>query len=203
MRYWFWKIVLSVKYWRVLLNRPKKVNSETGSDSSRSSTFVAVLILLVPILVGAGFGYLSWEHSNRLKAQRAVDANGVAVIATIEGLKIEEFRNDTTRMGDGANRAEPSLFCVVQVRYSVPGSSQTLRKVVWLEDDSICSRYKTTDPIAGKALPDDPKVFVLDEGRLAEYWYWICLLLFGLFTIVPVVLLLRVLTYDGNGRRRE
>ncbi|MEO9875617.1 MAG: hypothetical protein ABJC59_09870 [Anderseniella sp.] len=128
-----------------------------------------------------------------------MDADGVAVTARIEGLKIEKFHNDTTTMGDGANRTEASLFCVLQVRYSNPGSSTVLRKVIWLEDDSICTRYKISDPIAGRMLADSPDVLVLDEGRLAEYWYWICLLLFVLFAGGPLVLLLRVFAAHRNG----
>lgn len=203
MKHLFRKIVLSLKYWRVLLNRPRKARTETGSDTGQGVLLAAFLFLLVPICIGLVFGYLSWQHGQRLENQRAVDTAGIAVTANVEGLKIEKFNNDTTRMGGEANRTEPSLFCVVQVRYSKPGSSEVLRKVIWLEDDTICTRYKTNDPIAGKLLPDNPEIMVLDEGRLAEYWYWICLLLFALFTGGPAVVLLRVITARGNGASSE
>ncbi len=202
MKHLLWKIVLSVKYWRVLLGRPKKVGPAAGRDESGRVLFATILFLLVPICIGLGFGYLAWQHGQRLENQRAVDKAGVAVIASIEGLKIEKFRNDATRMRDGANRTEASLFCVVQVRYSKPGSSMVLRKVVWLEDDTVCTRYRLNDPIAGKVLQDNPEVLVLDEGRLPEYWYWICLLLFALFSGGPLVLLARVIAGRGNGAGR-
>ncbi|WP_108881447.1 hypothetical protein [Anderseniella sp. Alg231-50] len=202
MKHLFWKIVLSLKYWRVLLGRTKKVGPEAGPDASRVVLFAATLFLLVPICIGLGFGYLAWQHGQRLESQRAVDKDGVAVTASIEGLKVEKFHNDATRMGDGANRTEPSLFCVIQVRYSKPGSSTVLRKVIWLEDDTVCSRYKLNDPIAGRLLPDNPDVLVLDEGRLAEYWYWICLLLLALFSGGPLVLLARVIAARGGGAGR-
>ncbi|MEO1160704.1 MAG: hypothetical protein AAFW74_09660 [Pseudomonadota bacterium] len=202
MKHLFWKILLSLKYWRVLIGRSKKAGPEVGQDGSGRVLFATILFLLVPICIGLGFGFLAWQHGQRLENQRAVDKAGVAVIASIEGLKVERFNNDATRMRDGANRTEASLFCVVQVSYSKPGSSAVLRKVIWLEDDTICSRYKVNDPIAGRLLPDNPEVMVLDDGRLPEYWYWTCLLLFALFAGGPLVLLVRVIAARGNGAGR-
>ncbi|MEM7634171.1 MAG: hypothetical protein AAF299_06405 [Pseudomonadota bacterium] len=199
MKHLFWKIVLSLKYWRVLLNRPRRVKGEPEPGASSGVLFAVALFLMVPICIGLMFGYLAWQHGQRLENQRAVDSDGVAVTATIEGLKIEKFENDATRMQDGANRTEPSLFCVLQVRYSAPGSATVFRKVIWLEDDAICTRYEMNDPIAGRLVSDNPDILVLDEGRLAEYWYWICLLLFALFSGGPLVLLVRVLTARESG----
>lgn len=184
---------MAVEQWLVVMELPKTTANEPDTGKSILSTILVALILMVPILVGLAFGYLSWTLFHRLQDQAAVDLHGVSIHAKIEGLKIEKFEQRNTGPRAPTRDGPPSLFCVIQLAYTTNEATEPIRKVFWLEDDTVCKRYLVNDAIAGKVLPDDPDIFVLDESRLEAYWLWISLSLFILFAIVPTGLVLRAL----------
>lgn len=190
----FWQIVYGIKYWRVFF--PASATShEPESETAETPLSVNValtLVFLTPVCIGLVFGYLAWTHGKRLENQRAVDSNGVPVLAQVKGTKIQEIQHSSTRDGSGERYTPaPSYFCHIGVSYSAPGSDTVLRKQFRFEDDTICKRYEVGDAIAGRVLLEDPKILILDEGRLDAFWYWISLLLFVLFTVLPTFLLAR------------
>lgn len=172
---------------------PKTAGHEPGTEKSVLLKVIATLILMVPILLGLCFGYLSWTHFLRLQDQAAVDLHGVSILAKIEGLKVEEIEHRNSGPRAPTRSAPPSLYCVIQLAYTTNDVTEPMRKVFWLEDNTVCERYLVGDSIAGKVLPDDPDIFVLDESRLEAYWLWVTLSLFILFAIVPAGLVLRAL----------
>ena len=189
-----WRAYYAIKYWRVFL--PAKAAQSEPKPKMPTTSFAEkatlVLVFLTPVSIGLVFGYLAWTHGKRLENQRAVDSTGVPVVAQVKGTKIEEIQHSSTRDGNGERYTPaPSYFCHIGVSYSAPGSDAILRKQFRFEDDTICKRYTVGDAITGKLLPEDPDVLVLDEGRLDAFWYWISLLLFVLFAVVPTFLLAR------------
>lgn len=190
----FWRAFYAIRYWRVFL--PVRGAQSEPKPKARSTSLAVratlILVFLIPVGIGMGFGYLAWTHGKRLENQRAVDSDGVPVLAQVEGTKIQEIQHSSTRDGSGERYTPaPSYFCHIGVRYSAPGSDAVLRKQFRFEDDTICKRYKTGDAIAGKLLVDEPEKLILDEGRLDVFWYWTSLLLFVLFALVPIFLLAR------------
>lgn len=180
---------------------PKINEPETDTEKSILSMAFVVLIIMVPIFIGLGFGYLSWTHFLRLQDQAAVDLRGVSILAKIEGLKIEKIEHRNTGPRAPTRDGPPGLYCVIQLAYTTNKVVEPMRKVFWLEDDTVCERYLVNDAIAGKVLPDSPDIFVLDESRLEAYWLWITLSLFILFAIVPAGLVLRALMRKRTAAR--
>lgn len=190
----FWRTYYAIKHWRVFL--PAKAEPSTAKPKKSNSTIVVkvtlALVFLVPVCVGLGFGYLAWTHGKRLERQQAVDTAGVQVLAKVEGTQIEEIRHASTKVAE-AERYTPdaSYFCHIGVSYTAPGSDIVLHQQFKFEDDTICKRYKIGDVITGKLLPQNPNGLILDEGRLHPFWFWISLLLFILFAVLPTILLVR------------
>lgn len=151
---------------------------------------VMVLLLLAPISIGAGFGYLSWKHSNRLLMQFKADLFGNSVLAEIISLEIIEIKSRRSGIGLSTNRTKLSYFCDVQVEYELNNQRITADKVR-LEDEGVCRRYKIGDEIAGKIVNGTREGIMLDEGRLPVYWVFISFLLFILFALGPIYLVIR------------
>lgn len=183
---WFWRMVLIFRHKRML---------KTGDPSyiRLGTTFIVTIFVLTPVLLGLGFGYLSWMHASRLSEQITVDLRGITTTARIEMLFIEEVKHTTSKTNIDRRPPPPSYFCNLQVIYSAPRQDYALSKRFRLEDDSVCRRYAAGDDISGKVLADSPSVFVLNEGRLAVHWFVISFSLFALFTLFPLALLLRSL----------
>lgn len=197
----FWRAYYAIKYWRVFL--PVRATQSEPKPKTPTTWFAGkatlVLVFLTPVCIGLVFGYLAWTHGKRLENQRAVDGTGVPVMARVKGTKIQEIQHSSTRDGSGERYTPaPSNFCHIGVSYSAPGSNAVLRKQFRFEDDTICKRYKVGDAIAGKLLLEDPEILVLDEGRLDAFWYWISLLLFVLFAVLPTFLLARGLVLKSR-----
>ncbi|MEC9368330.1 MAG: DUF3592 domain-containing protein [Pseudomonadota bacterium] len=189
----FWRMFYAIKYWRVFLQpkEPDEIKPATPKGAGIGTRIAMALFFMLPVLIGVGFGYLALEHGRRLEAQTAVDRDGVPVTATVVATQIEEVKHRSTIVAHERSTPDPSYFCHIAVTYQPPGNNDTLRKQFRLEDDSICKRYKAGMQITGRLLPDRPDVFVLDEGRLDTYWWWISVALFGLFAVLPVFLLLK------------
>lgn len=190
----FWRTYYAIKHWRVFL--PAKAGPSVAKPEKPNTTIVVntilVLVFLVPVCVGLGFGYLAWTHGKRIERQEAVDTAGVKVQAKVEGTQIEEIRHASTKVAE-AERYTPdaSYFCHIGVSYTAPGSDNVLRQQFKFEDDTICKRYEIGDVITGRLLPENPNVLILDEGRLHPFWFWISLLLFILFAVLPTIFLIR------------
>lgn len=119
--------------------------------------------------------------------------------AKVEGTQIEEIQHASTKVGE-AERYTPgaSYFCHIAVSYTAPGSDIVLRRQFKFEDDTICKRYEIGDAITGRLLLENPNVLILDEGRLHPFWFWISLLLFILFAVLPTAFLIRGLVRKKN-----
>lgn len=195
MSYTFWRIFYAIKYWRVFLQPDKPADPETARPEPKGpgigTRILLALFFLLPVCIGLGFGYLALEHGRRLEAQAAVDRDGVPVTAMVAATRIEEVKHRSTTAAHERTTPDPSYFCHIAVTYQPDSGGETLRRQFRFEDDSICKRYKAGARITGRMLPDQPDVLVLDEGRLEAYWWWICVALFGLFTVLPVLLLLK------------
>jgi len=189
-----WRLFYAIKYWRVLA---PGASAATDRASCMSGRFLGGLIvglfLLLPILMGLGFGYLAWTHYQRTATQRLVDQVGVPVVATVFATRIEEVRHAPTSSGGERSTPSPSYFCHIAVTYDPPAGGEKLRKQFLLEDDTVCRRYKAGAPITGRLLPDNPSIMILDEGRLDVFWVWATALLAFVLAGLPLILLLRML----------
>ena len=209
MLHFIQKLFYSIKYRRVLktLDDPKRsLSSDQSEQANESNTagqgFVVHVVmagfLLVPFLIGCGFGLVHYRISNRLAQQRAVDQHGVKIIAVIQSLEIETIHHDRT--GVDQHDSE-SKYCLIGIQYSPPGSKRLFSRTFRLEDDTVCQRHNVGDKVSAKMLVDQPDVVVLDEGRLSESWYWVSLMLCVFFSGLPILAGLRMIQVASRRTR--
>ncbi|HUS97501.1 MAG TPA: hypothetical protein VMX97_12240 [Hyphomicrobiaceae bacterium] len=183
------------------MSRPEPEADGRGSDRREALVrFIAVCVFLVPVSIGALFGYVAWTHGKLLDRQFRVDRDGVAITAEVSKARREIVRHQSTRLGDGETRASStSEWCRMAVTYVPRGRAAPLLKEFRLDDASLCQRYKAGDKIGAKYVPSAPHLMLLDESRLDATWYWLSIALSALFAGGPILLLLRSLLL---GRRK-
>ncbi|WP_162653015.1 hypothetical protein [Lentilitoribacter sp. Alg239-R112] len=164
------------------------------AETERTSPMVRVILilfLLTPLLIGVGFTYLSYVHFQRVYAQFQTDRVGVEVAVKIEFLEIEEhiFHGRIGNLQE-SNRLKPTYFCNIEVSYSSENNERYKSKIR-LEDEKICELNEMKGIIIGRYLPDDPNVFILNEGRLSVWRLALTIVLACIFLVIPLSLLIR------------
>lgn len=177
-------------------NHPSATDLSFTSESKTSAIWDCIIIIIffaIPLAIGGVFGFVHYRNAQRLANQQAVDTHGIEIDATIEALELEIVKHSNSRPLDGTSSSSESRYCNIEVRYTVPGSNELLRKHFRLEDDTLCKRYEVGETIKARLLPDQPEVIVLNESRLSDNWYWVSLLLCIFFIGLPVLAVLRII----------
>ena len=155
------------------------------------------LLVLVPLAIALGFGYLHLQLRDKVRDQETVARFGVAVQAKIERIEIRKI-SQSSGPADKIAKA-PRQVCQASFRYSPPRGNAVITKNLLAAPMDICKRYKAGDTTKVWVVPADNRIFMLEGDRIAPYWSWVSLLLFLVFGGFAIIMFKNVL---GISRRQ-
>ena len=171
--------------------------ADTATSSASLATIAGkVMLVLVPLAIGLGFGYLHLETRQKLKDQEAFAQLGVEVNALVQEIGVVTLKppsSPTDKVAKGGRQV-----CQASFRYSPPNGTAIITKRLLSAPMSICERHKAGDRVKAWVLPGDNRVFLLEGDRINPLWSWASLLLFMAFCGFAIVMFRGVL---GLSRR--
>lgn len=201
--YYFWKAIYAIRYWRVfLMRRPEKEDSPSPAASATAGAKLLIAIFLLAFIgMAVGSGFVFWNINKQLNAQALVDVVGQPVDAKITALEVKRQKNrssgpDKTAVADTEN-------CFATFEYNAPGSKANIRKHMRLTYLTLCKRYKAGQTTRARVVPGDTRYFVLEDDRIAPYWWWISLAMFVFFSIIAIFFVRSVFGLRASARKSE
>jgi hypothetical protein len=222
--YYFWKLVYAIKYWRVFLQSKDAPKSHPHQSAPAESTallpaasggakqmfatapgkasvgtrLLLWLFFLGLVAVATASGFMAWSIHKRLQAQEEADLRGIAVQAALEAKRVERIRNRP--LGPDRAPLKDTETCHVALSYTDPRTGAVRREQLKLTYMTICNRYRPGQTISARILDADPPVLVPDGDRMAWYWRWISLAVFGFLTSIVLFTVRAALASSRRGK---
>jgi hypothetical protein len=161
-----------------------------SSKTSISQLIGTVLVVLVPLAIGLGAGYIHLQVRQQIRDQETVAQFGVAIEAEVTGATV---RTIAPAGGANAKTGSPRKVCQASFRYSPPGGKAVISRQLLAAPMSVCQRYKPGDKTKAWVVPADTRIFLLEGDRINPWWSWASLFGFLIFCGLAIIALRNVL----------
>ena len=205
-------------HWALLLpnawqSAVRNLRMNGGAYAKKISIYM--LVFGVPIAIGTACGYAAWINHQRIALEHAIDTIGVPVKVHIDHAHVWRF-GESPLSPETANRSYG--VCYLNVSYIPPGASDAIRKELTpLRDPNSmidnyvgkeqphCGIYKSRTVVAGKVLPDNPQVMILDTARRmpkdrSTFLFWLSVVFTGIPGLLLAIGFLQFAFSGRNGR---